>query len=48
MLPSVANMRVSIKFKSPVPTSEPPITITTSLGEGGKMFSIKAKKNSVR
>ena len=47
MLPIVANKSERIKFKSPVPTSVPPITITKSLGEGGNTFSINAKKNNV-
>ncbi len=40
-------MSERIKFIAPVPTSEPPITITKSLGEGGKTFSTNAKKNNV-
>ena len=47
MLPKVAKIRESIKLIVPVPTSEPPITITTSLGEGGNIFSTKAKRNNV-
>jgi hypothetical protein len=47
MLPSVAKTRQIKKFTAPVPTSVPPITITTSLGDGGKMFSINAKRKSV-
>jgi hypothetical protein len=45
MLPSVAMARVAVKSIFPIPTSDPPKTITISLGDGGKMFSINAMKN---
>jgi hypothetical protein len=47
MLPRVEKISERKKFRSPVPTKVPPITITKSLGEGGKTFSINAKKKSV-
>ena len=47
MLPRVVNESARKKLIAPVPTSEPPITVTTSLGEGGKTFSTNAKKKSV-
>ena len=47
-LPDVAKRKVGIRFKEPVATSEPAITTTISLGDGGKRFSMYAKKNIVR
>ena len=44
-LPNVAEKSKGINEIVPVPTSEPPITTIKSLGEGGKRFSIYAKKN---
>jgi hypothetical protein len=37
-----------IKLIAPVPIRVPPTTSRTSLGDGGKTFSINAKKNRVR
>ena len=44
----MAKIKVGTICNVPVPTSEPQITITRSLGEGGKRFSMYAKKNIVR
>jgi hypothetical protein len=43
MLPRVEKISARMKLKSPAPTRVPPITITISLGDGGKTFSINAK-----
>ena len=47
-LPDVAKRKVGIKLSDPVATSEPAITTTISLGDGGKRFSMYAKKKIVR
>jgi hypothetical protein len=40
-------MSAKIKLIVPVAIIEPPMRSTTSLGEGGKTFSTKAKRKSV-
>jgi len=48
VLPKTAEISVSVKSVFPSPDKEAQKTTMTSLGEGGKTFSIYAKKKTTR
>ncbi len=47
-LPAVVNSNVGTKWSESVAINEPPTITTKSLGEGGKIFSINAKRKSAK